>query len=338
MRRLQTGKLPHELLKTLLNELKTGEMDPSVVVGPGIGLDSAVIKLAPDDYLVVSSDPITFTAEDIGFYLVTINANDIAVTGARPMYLVVDLLLPEKETDEALVARIFSQIKDAASKLGISVIGGHTEITYGLDRPIAVGTMFGRLRGRAPITAAGMEEGDSIILSSGIAIEGTATIAREKREYIRNLLGERRFERALNFLNDPGISVVDVALSVAGIEGVHAMHDPTEGGIATALHEMASASHKGIIVYEEEIHVFEETRLICEAFNIDPLGLLASGALLISVAPDHAQEVVETISSMGKNANVIGEVKDSAFGIKISRNGRLYDLPIFSQDEITKVI
>ncbi len=338
MRRLHTGKLPHELLRALLDELKADGMDSSVVVGPGVGLDSAVIRLAPDDYLVISSDPITFTAEDIGFYLVTINANDIAVTGTRPMYLVVDLLLPEKETDEDLVAMIFSQIKEAASKLGLSVIGGHTEVTYGLDRPIAVGTMFGRLRGRAPITAAGMEEGDSIVLSSGIAIEGTATIAREKRELLRGLLGESGLERALNFINDPGISVVDIALSVAGIDGVHAMHDPTEGGISTALHEMASASHKGIIVYEEKIHVFEETKLICEAFNINPLGLLASGALLISVSPDRTQEVINTISSMGKHANVIGEVKDSSFGIKISRNGRLYDLPIFSQDEITKVI
>ncbi len=333
---LKTGKLPHSLLERALALL--GGYGHDVLAGPEVGLDSAIIKLGEKDYLVVSSDPITFTANDIGFYLVAINANDIAVTGARPRYMVVDLLLPEGKTDEDYVLRLFNQIKKAATELGIAVVGGHTEITYNLDRTIAVGTMLGRIQGREPITSAGMQEGDLIILTQPIAIEGTATIAREKEIELSSKFGKEFVSEAANLLYNPGISIVDDALTASGIEGTHAMHDPTEGGLATALHEMAMASDKGILVHEGAIPVLEATQRICHLYGIDPLGLLASGTLLISASPDGADKIIDAIRRRGSKAKVIGEVKDRDFGVKIERNGRISDLPIFSQDEITKVI
>ncbi|RKY99960.1 MAG: hydrogenase expression/formation protein, partial [Candidatus Hydrothermota bacterium] len=139
MHRFDVGKLPHDVLSKMISKLPIIHDD--VVVAPKIGEDAAVIDLG-DRYLVVASDPITFTAKDIGFYLVTINANDIAVMGAKPRYLIVTLLLPENLTDAQLVNEIFDSIASASRSLEVSVIGGHTEITYGIDRPIAIGTML----------------------------------------------------------------------------------------------------------------------------------------------------------------------------------------------------
>lgn len=334
--KIKTGKIPHQLMGQLLKRFSP--TDPDVLVGPGIGLDSAVVRLGEDDYLVIASDPITFVAEEIGFYLVTVNANDIAATGAKPEYLIVDLLFPEADTDYNLVDSVFGQIARAAEAQGISVIGGHTEVTYGLDRVIAIGTMIGRIRGRKLITAAGMRKGDLIVLTKGIAIEGTAILAKEKKEALKDLIDENLLMRASKFLFDPGISVVKEALTASDIPGVHAMHDPTEGGLATAVHEMAIASGTGVLLFYEKINVYPETLAICEALGLDPLGLIASGALLIAVAPENADELMESISGTGIQAEIIGEVKDSDFGVKIERNGRLYDLPLFSQDEITKAL
>ncbi len=336
MEKLKAGKLPHNLLARLLRKFELS--NPDILLGPGVGLDSAVIKMGDNEYLVVASDPITFTAEDIGFYLVTVNANDVAVTGARPEFLIVDLLLPEGEADEEVAEKVFDQIANAAKSQGISVIGGHTEVTFGLDRVIAVGTMLGRLKGRAPITSSRMRPGDLIILTRGIAIEGTAILAREKQQELKAAVDEETLEKAARFIFEPGISIVKEALIAAQMDGVHAMHDPTEGGVATALHEMCMASGTGALIRFEKLKIYPETEAFCSVFGIDPLGLIASGALLISVAPESAEQLLNVLAKNGIDAHVIGEVKPIDFGVKIERHGRVYNLPIFSQDEITKVI
>ena len=335
MHRFDVGKLPHDVLSKMISKLPIIHDD--VVVAPKIGEDAAVIDLG-DRYLVVASDPITFTAKDIGFYLVTINANDIAVMGAKPRYLIVTLLLPENLTDAELVNKIFDSIASASRSLEVSVIGGHTEITYGIDRPIAIGTMLGFAPKGRLITSSNAKVGDVILLTKGIAIEGTSIIAKEKGEELGRIFGKELVEKAAKFTAEPGISVVREALIAAETGCVHAMHDPTEGGLATALFELATASDVGLLISLEDIPIYRETREFCRYFHIDPLGLLASGALLIVVPPECAESVESAVLSNGIPVRRIGEIKPKDFGLKMLKDGKLADLPVYHRDELTKIL
>jgi hydrogenase expression/formation protein HypE len=236
---LPLGKLPPELLARLL--AKAPVNDPRVLLGPGIGLDCAVIDLGTQ-VLVFKSDPITFATDDIGWYAVQINANDVATTGADPRWMLATLLLPEKQTTPALAEKIFDQLVRAANDLQISVVGGHTEVTYGLNRPILVGTLIGEVQRENLVTPAAVQPGDRLLLTKGVPIEGTALLAREFPGRLRPALSEAEIETAAAYLYQPGISVVRDARIATRAGRVTAMHDPTEGGLASALWELAEAS------------------------------------------------------------------------------------------------
>ncbi len=128
---------------------------------------------------MLKSDPITFATDDIGWYAVQINANDIATTGSTPRWMLATLLLPENQTSPDLVEHIFKQINQAAGALGISLIGGHTEITYDLNRPILMGTLLGEVERSKLIVPSGAQPGDQLLLTKGVPIEATALLARE---------------------------------------------------------------------------------------------------------------------------------------------------------------
>ncbi|MBW1766245.1 MAG: hydrogenase expression/formation protein, partial [Deltaproteobacteria bacterium] len=227
---LPTGKLDVRILCKLLKQYST--TDERVLLGPGIGEDAAAIDMG-DRVLIVTTDPITFATNEIGYYSVMVNANDIATTGAEPKWYTVTILLPEGKGTERLVDSIFNQIHQACEKLDISLIGGHTEITYGLDRPILVGQMIGEVQKEALITTSGAEPGDLVLLSKGICIEGTSIIAREKEEDLSSRgISRDIVERARRFLFDPGISIVEEARLAFQAGQVHSMHDITEGGLA----------------------------------------------------------------------------------------------------------
>ncbi len=179
------GKLPPSILQQIINCLASD--DEAIVLGPGTGLDCAVVDLGAT-YLVVKSDPITFTQDDIGWYLVHINANDIATTGALPRWLMVTLLLPENSTDKLLVEGITEQLKIVCDEIGVAIIGGHTEITFGLDRPILVGTMLATVSKKQLITPKGIRIGDDLILTKGVPIEATAILSREFESELSNIL------------------------------------------------------------------------------------------------------------------------------------------------------
>jgi hydrogenase maturation factor len=168
---LPTGKLDVQILRRLLQ--RYSRIDERVVLGPGIGEDAAAIDMG-EKLFVVATDPITFATSEIGYYSVMVNANDIVTTGAEPRWFTITILLPEARGNEKLVDSIFRQIHQACERLNISVVGGHTEITYGLDRPILVGQMIGEVQKEALITTAGAKPGDHILLSKGICIEGTS--------------------------------------------------------------------------------------------------------------------------------------------------------------------
>ena len=235
---LPVGKLKHDFLKKLL---PTSNSSASVVVGPQLGEDAAVIKLG-DNYLVATSDPITFATEDIGWYVVCVNSNDIAAMGAVPKWLLVTLLLPEDATTPTIVRDIMEQITQACAAFDIALCGGHTEVTPAVTQPVVIGQMMGVTDKDALFTSADTRVGDALILTKGLGIEATAIIARECEAQVREKYDVRFLEQAKNYLMEPGISVLKDAQIAIATGGVHAMHDVTEGGVSTAAFELATAS------------------------------------------------------------------------------------------------
>jgi len=327
------GKLSADVLARLLAAHAPG--DPRVIVGPGIGLDAAVIDMG-DRLLVAKSDPITFATDSIGWYAVQVNANDIATTGAAPRWFLATVLLPEARANAALVEEIFAQISSACAGLGICLVGGHTEITYGLDRPIVVGAMLGEVTRERLVTPSGARPGDVIVLTKGIAIEGTAIIAREKYNELQEL-GAEFLERCRSFLVVPGISVVRDAAIAVSAGRVDAMHDPTEGGLATGLYEMAQAARLGLTIDADAVPIYEETAALCRATNLNPWGLIASGALLLAVEAADADKIVHALEAAGIRAAKIGQVIQGASGVQLREAHGTRPLPRFERDEIARL-
>lgn len=332
---MQAGKLPPHLLSKLLDRLP--RRDPRVVLGPGIGRDAAVIDNGGPKLLVAKSDPITFASEMIGRYAVHVNANDIACTGATPSWFLATVLLPEDSTPE-LAESIFQQMQEACEALEIEIVGGHTEITIGLARPVVSGAMLGEVDRDRLVRPDGAQPGDALILTKGIAIEGTAVLAHEAAHRFRALgVSEAELERGADYILSPGISVVTEAKAACRAVNVHAMHDPTEGGLATALYEMSEACGAGIAIERAAIEVLPETRAICKAAGLDPLGLLASGSLLIAVADSDCAAAVHAIESEGVPARRLGTIVERETGvIMIDEDGTV--VPRFAADEVARFL
>jgi len=328
------GKLPMGLLQELL--ARYGGTDDRLVVGPRVGEDAAVLEMG-EGYLVVKSDPITFATDEIGWYVVHVNANDIASMGATPRWLLLTLLLPEKRTTRVKVEGIFSQVNQACQSLGITLCGGHTEITHGLDRPIAVGLMLGEVEKPDLVCTSGAQAGDHLILTKGIAVEGTAILALEMGDELASRLGPEFVARARRFLREPGISVVRDARVMCQVGRPHAMHDPTEGGVATGLWELAIASGNGLVVEASKIRTFPETVAVCEVLGLDPLGLIASGALLAAVAPEESALMLVALQAAGIEASVIGQVVEGPPSVELMGGGKRRPLPTFERDELARV-
>ncbi|MCX7966940.1 MAG: AIR synthase family protein [Armatimonadetes bacterium] len=330
------GKLDYSLLKELIGDLP---LDERVVVGPRIGEDAAVVDMG-DRYLVASTDPITFATDLIGWYAVHVNANDVATMGAKPLWFLATVLLPEGKSDEKLVREIFAQMKGACMSLDISFIGGHSEITPELPRPIVVGTMLGEVEKGKLVTSGGAQVGDAVLVTKGVPIEGTAIIAREKAEELLNReIPKDIIERAQNFLFDPGISVVRDALIACSVANVHAMHDPTEGGLARGLWELAEASLVTIEVDVTNLPVVPEGQQLCQAFGLNPLGTISSGTLLICVAEHEASEVIKALESANISVACVGRVTGKGEVGVFARQpcGKLERLPDFPKDEIVRI-
>jgi len=330
---MDVGKLPAELLARLLSRHPV--TDPRVLVGPAPGEDAAAIDMG-DRVLVAKTDPITFATDAIGWYAVNVNANDIATMGAVPRWFLATVLLPEG-AEERLAEEIFEQIATACEELGIALVGGHTEITYGLSRPVVAGCLLGEAEHEHLLPSRGARPGDILVLTKGIAVEGTAILAREARHDLERAgVPSDLVERAAEFLHRPGISVVRDARLALETGGVHAMHAPTEGGLITGLREIAAAAGAGIHVDAGAIPVLPETRVICDALKLDPLGLIASGALLAAVDPERAPMLLETYHDAGVVAAAIGELTHPNEGLWLEREGERLPLPLFDRDEIAR--
>src|SRR5262245_30654141 len=332
---LPVGKLRAELLERLFSKHVAGS--ERVIVGPRVGEDAAVIDMG-DRYLVATADPITFAADEAGWYALHVNANDLAVRGARPLWFLATVLLPEGRTSEAHVEALFEELGAACAELGVALVGGHTEVTAALPRTIIAGTMLGEVAKDQLVTTGGARVGDVLLITKGVPLEGTAVLARERGDEARRRgVSAGVIERARSMLRQPGISVVPEARLACEAARIHAMHDPTEGGIATACWELAQAADVGLRVDRERIPVLPEGRLLCEAFGLDPLGTIASGSLLLAVGADEADSVVSACRGAGIECAAIGHVTPASAGVILTSGGVGRPMRCFAQDEITKV-
>ncbi len=275
MNRLSKGKLPISVLRDTVLKM-TGSPSHRLVMGPEAGVDFGVVRV-DDGYMLVSADPITGTSSNIGWYAVNVNANDIATSGNRPRFMESVVLLPEGAT-KLEVATIAGQMDRSAKSLGITIVGGHTEVTPRLDRPIVVVTAFTFVKDY--VSSAGAKPGDTIMMTKSAGLEGTSILVRESER--RGIRVEQSILKGARVLEGQ-LSVVREAVKAYRTGVVHGMHDCTEGGVEGAVFEMALASKTGFELHEGDVPLAPTTKVISKALSIDPLRLIGSGALLIAV-------------------------------------------------------
>jgi len=326
---LKEGKLPPDLLESLL-ELTSREA--GIEVEAAVGEDAAVVEGARR--LVITADPITFTDKDIGVYTVAVNCNDIVAMGGEPRFLTTTLLLPSGTT-EGRLRELFADLAKAARAAGVCWVGGHTEVTSAVNRIVVSGQAVGYLHGE-PTTTAGARAGDAVVMTKWAGLEGTTVMARVHPEECRRILGPAGHEEVLSWLYDPGISIVREGRVLSDLT-LSSAHDPTEGGIATGLREIAVRSKVGAVIEWERIPIREETERLCRRWDIDPLGLLSSGVFLFTAAETTAEAACRKLERAGLPAGIIGHITADPGDLRLIRSGRTGVLPEFARDEFLKI-
>ncbi|MHA1519290.1 MAG: AIR synthase related protein [Promethearchaeota archaeon] len=333
------GKLPPHILKDLLRKFTPKNADADVILPPTPGQDTGIVKFG-ENHMVVKTNPVTFATEEIGYYAVIINANDISTSGAIPKWFTTTILLPEKETTDSLCECIFESIADECNKLKITVVAGHTEVTVGLDRPIIAGTMLGILpKGLSPITTFGGKPGDTIILIKDVAIEGTAIIARECETFLlQKGIPKKLIEEGKTFLHSPGISTISEAKLITENFSVHALHGPTEGGFTMGMVEIAENSKCGVLIEKSAINIPEITLQLCDIYEINPLQLISSGCLIAAIDPKDVSEIVNKFKENNIKIQVIGNLTQYEGKFEFQeKDGTKTPIPYSHIDEITKI-
>ena len=326
------GKLPSEFLAKMLNQFRAS--DPSVIIGPAPGEDAAVLSIK-NKLIALAVDPITFASKESGFYAVAVNANDIATRGAKPRWFLCSALFPEGKASKVEIQKIFSDVSRACNFFGVTSIGGHTEITSAVTRPVLTGIMVGEVLGKKALSTSGVRFGDDLILTKSLGLEAASVIAREKAKELKSRFDERLLLRCQNYLRQ--IGVVKEALTALSVGGVHAMHDPTEGGVSCGLYEMAEVSKLGFVIEEQSLPILKETRALLDFYGLNPLGVLSSGALLIAASPGHSLKIIEKLSHLQIPAVVIGSARGKKRGVVLSGSKGLRPFPRFARDEIAKI-
>jgi hydrogenase expression/formation protein HypE len=330
--RLSLGKLPPEVMARHLFGM-TGARSKRVVVEPSLGLDFGVVRLgggakSKGRYLIVSSDPITGVRERAGWYAVNVSANDVATSGNRPEFMQSIILLPE-DASEGDVKRLSSDMHSTAKGLDIAIVGGHTELSPGLHRPIVVTTAFAVAD--SYVTAGGARDGDTLMMTKTAGIEGTAILGTDAR--FNTQLEREMVAAATKYFEK--LSVVDEAVGAYKTGVVHAMHDCTEGGVLGALYEMATASGTGLEVAERDIPVSRETERICSVLGVDPLKLISSGTLIVAVERGREALVGEAVASVGSTITPIGRFRKGK--VTLTRDGKAEELRGPPKDEIWRL-
>ncbi|HLZ71132.1 MAG TPA: AIR synthase related protein [Dehalococcoidia bacterium] len=329
---MRLGKLPPDVLERLLAQLP--HVDARVAVGPRPGEDAAVIAIG-DARLVVTTDPITFVSARSAWYALQVNANDIAAMGTEPSWLALTALFPP-ETNERQLDALFSQLRTACLELGIEIVTGHTEVTDAVVRPVLVGTMLGLAPPEGAIGSGGAKVGDVLIVAGAAAVEGTAALAAEAGAALSAAgLTAEQIAEAAALIDDPGISVLAASRSLRSACRPHALHDATEGGIATAIRELAEASHLGVRVWLGEVPLLPITRTLCAALGLDPFGLLSSGCLLAAVAAEDVGDALRQLRHDGISAAKAGGFTPPGPLLALTERDA-QSLPAFDRDEIAR--
>jgi hydrogenase expression/formation protein HypE len=330
---LPLGKLPPDLLKTGLDQFQSNDF--CLLIGPGVGEDTAAVDVAATEVMVLKSDPITFATDAVGMYAVVVNANDIVTSGARPRWFLTTLLFPCGATP-ASIRHVMLQIGRHCQALGITLCGGHTEITDAVTRPVVSGMMVGTVRKKDLIDKRHIAAGDMIIMTKAAGIEGTAIIAREFEDKLAQLgVSQAEIAAGKQFLFR--IPILKEAQIAARGHEVSGMHDVTEGGVATALSELAEITGKKLMVEIDKILCRPLTQKFCRLLGIDPLGLIGSGSLLICCRHAAGQKLIGDLHAAGIDAAIIGEVLPKAGGVEAFRHKKPVDWPRFAADEITRL-
>jgi hydrogenase maturation factor len=316
---LASGKVGCAVLGRLLADLPS--LPPEVVLGPAVGEDACALEL-PGGVLVVATDPVTMTVERVGRWSVVVSANDVAVCGARPRWFLATILVPP-QTSEAVVHDLQAGIRDALASLGAYLVGGHTEVTSAVTRPVVVGQMLGLVEDGTIVTSGGASEGDVVVQVGPVPIEGAAVLALEAQGELERV-DRTAIEAARNGLESPGISVVEPALLAKRL-GATALHDPTEGGLAAALHEMAMAARLCIRIDRDAVLWFEPGLTLCRAVGLDPWSTLASGSLLAAFHADEAPPALAALAASGYAAAAVGSVEHGS-GV-VDHEGRAIPWP-----------
>ena len=330
---LSEGKIPPRVLREVLGRLGGGAgLDP----GPASGEDAAVAAAGSEPRIVLAADPITFPSADPGWHAVIVNANDVAATGGDPRWFLSSILLPPG-ADAARAVQIADGIRTGCREVGAVPAGGHTEVTAAVRHEVVAGAMIGVAQPEHVKPSGGAREDDLLVITKGIAIEATAIIATELAEDVSRRFGPEFQARSARFLRDPGISVVPEARIAARTPGVHAMHDVTEGGVATAVREMVEAAELGAIVEEAKIPHFDESARLMRHYGLDILGAIGSGALIAACSEAGTDSLLRHLGDAGTPGRVIGRFVPPAQGIVLDRGSSRRELPRFEADEITRL-
>lgn len=280
---MKIGKVPENVLKrSVFKQIHTKR--PEVVLGAGVGEDCAAVKLAPDEVFVLSTDPITGTAQDIGTLAIQITLNDLASAGAEPVGVLLTVLLPESMEEPGL-KKLMMQVEEVCAKANVQVMGGHTEVTGVVSQPVITVCGVGKAKEGALVSTAGARPGMDILITKWAGLEGTSILAKERERELLTRFSAPFVETAKSM--DAYISVLSEA-AVAVLSGVSAMHDVTEGGVFGALWELAEASGVGLDIDLKKIPIRQETVEICEFFGINPYGLISSGCMLMAARDGNA--------------------------------------------------
>lgn len=326
-RPLDVGKLPPALLADLIT--LRGPVPPELLLPPRIGEDAAVIAMR-GGALIAASDPVTLTGSGVAAHAVLVNANDVAVTGARPRWFFCTLLLPVGTTEDDVRA-MFEGMQEALAKVGATLAGGHTEVTDSVKRTVVVGQMLGLREDGGFIPTGGVRAGDAILQVAPAPIEAAAVLAAELPAGIA--VAAKVLEQAREAIRDPGISVVETAL-LAAAHGATALHDPTEGGLSAGLHELADASGVRLRVETGAVLWFEPGVALCRALGADPWGALASGTLLAGF-PDRALAGARAAFAKAGHATAVIAHAGAGAGVLLD-GGR--PLPRYDRDEVGRVL
>lgn len=327
---MKIGKLPESVLKrSVFRQIHTKREE--VFLGAGIGEDCAAVELCEDEMFVVSTDPITGTARDIGKLAIHITMNDLASAGAEPVGVLLTILLPE-DAKESDLKEMMTQMETACAQANVQIMGGHTEVTKAVNQSVVNVCGIGKVKKGRLVTTAGAKPGDDILASKWVGLEGTSIIAKEKQQELLKRYPLRLIQAAQTF--DQYLSVLPEA-AVAVKSSVSAMHDVTEGGIFGALWELAESSGVGLEIDLKKIPVRQETIEICEFFQINPYELISSGCMLM--ASSDGNTLLRELQKAGIKASIIGKAVVGNDRVLLNEEERRFLEPP-KADQLYKVI